>query len=118
MALVGVVASSRGIGAGCIPGAVLGRGVVGVVSSPLRPCGSGEIMVFTERKVFAIVCCVRALELRLGINDEEAGDDRRGERSGMAVFAGGRRVKCEEVGVMKQDAISAHQTCEMRMRRL
>jgi hypothetical protein len=36
-------------------GAVLGRGVVGVVSSPLRLSESGERVVFTGRKVAIVV---------------------------------------------------------------
>lgn len=50
VALVGVVASSRCIGGGWMFGAVLGRGVVGVVSSPLWPMASGARAVFTGRK--------------------------------------------------------------------
>ncbi len=52
VALVGVVASSRRVaGWGWISGAVFGRGVVGVVSSPLRLYGSGARPVLTAWKV-------------------------------------------------------------------
>lgn len=66
LALVGVVASSRCIGGGCELGAVFGRGVVGVVSSPLRPWGSGTRVVFTGRKVDDILSCMEEVEVRSG----------------------------------------------------
>lgn len=49
VALVGVVASSRRV-AGWTWGAVVGLGVVGVVSSPFRLYGSGARPVFTAWK--------------------------------------------------------------------
>jgi hypothetical protein len=56
LARVGVVASSRCM-MGCVLGAVLGRGVVGVVSSAVRKCVSGVSNVLTGRKVVIVLTC-------------------------------------------------------------
>ncbi len=60
LALVGVIVSSRAIDGcwSCELGAVLGRGVKGFVSSPLRPWGFVTSVVFTGEKVVEAIVMV------------------------------------------------------------
>jgi hypothetical protein len=86
---------------------VLGLGVVGFVSSPLRPYESGAREVFTGRKVLMVV--VAGIRTRvLSINDEEAGD-RQIRDSGKGGFRRRSEDEDERGRGYRREYISTHQ---------
>jgi hypothetical protein len=93
LARVGVVASSRCI-MGCVLGAVLGRGVVGVVSSAFRKCASGASEVLTGRKV-VIVMNLLNFVLRVRVD----------ERLGMGQRQYRRREEIPGLGPVRREEV-------------